>query len=185
MSCLNNLYTATTTSPGLIPAILLTEQLHISHKLFFSSVLLCVCICVFCDSLVEEGEQVSHNDEGFAWQRLQNFLDMDCPLLEALHCWKITQPQHPGDYSHNQVHKQERTHTHRQRDPKLTDTGYEIMEDFFREEGVVQSSKVKLQDTSDGVHVVVILVPCQRVLTYKRMRGRGREGRREEGGGKR
>lgn len=52
------------------------------------------------------------------------------------------------------------------------------MEDFFREEGVIQSSKVELQDTSNGVHVVVILVPCQRVLTYSRMRERWVEGGR-------
>lgn len=42
------------------------------------------------------------------------------------------------------------------------------MEDFLREKGVVQSSKIKLQDTSNGVHVVVILVPSQWVLTYIR-----------------
>lgn len=39
------------------------------------------------------------------------------------------------------------------------------MEDFLWEEGLVQSSKVELQDAGDGVHVVIILVPCQRVLT--------------------
>ncbi|TNN63302.1 hypothetical protein EYF80_026478 [Liparis tanakae] len=44
--------------------------------------------------------------------------------------------------------------------------GYEVMEDFLWEEGVVQTSKVELQDASNGVHVVVILLPCQRVLTY-------------------
>ena len=44
------------------------------------------------------------------------------------------------------------------------------MEDFLGEEGMVQSSEVELQDASDGVHVVVILVPCQRVLTYIRTR---------------
>lgn len=43
------------------------------------------------------------------------------------------------------------------------------MEDFLREEGMVQSSKVELQDTSNGVHVMVILVPCQWVLTYIQM----------------
>lgn len=48
----------------------------------------------------------------------------------------------------------------------LTDTGYEVMEDFLREEGMVQSSEVELQDTSNRVHVMVILVPCQWVLTY-------------------
>lgn len=48
----------------------------------------------------------------------------------------------------------------------LTDTGYEVMEDFFRKEGVLQASKVELQDSSNRVHVMVILVPCQRVLTY-------------------
>lgn len=53
----------------------------------------------------------------------------------------------------------------RPQDERLTDAGYEVMEDFLREEGLVQSSKIELQDTGDGVHVVIILVPCQRVLT--------------------
>lgn len=44
------------------------------------------------------------------------------------------------------------------------------MEDFLREEGMVQSPKVELQDTSNRVHVMVILVTCQRVLTYIRLR---------------
>lgn len=39
------------------------------------------------DSLVEEGEQVSHDDEGFAWQGLQDLSDVNGPLLEALHRW--------------------------------------------------------------------------------------------------
>lgn len=41
----------------------------------------------FGDSLVEEGEQVSHDDEGFVWQRLEDLFDVNGPLLEALHCW--------------------------------------------------------------------------------------------------
>lgn len=36
-----------------------------------------------------------------------------------------------------------------QKDVRLTDTGYEVMEDFLREKGVVQSSKVELEDTSN------------------------------------
>lgn len=68
----------------------------------------------------------------------------------------------PWDYSHSQIHK----HTNRQKEVTLTDTGYEVMEDFFREEGVIQASKVKLEHTSNWVHVMVILVPCERVLTY-------------------
>lgn len=44
------------------------------------------------------------------------------------------------------------------------------MEDFLREEGMVQSSEVELQDTSNRVHVMVILVPCQWVLTCDQMR---------------
>lgn len=44
-------------------------------------------MCVSCYSLVEEGKQVSHDDEGFAWQRLQDFLNVDSPVLEALHGW--------------------------------------------------------------------------------------------------
>lgn len=72
------------------------------------------------------------------------------------------------------------THWHKNtpKDERLTDTGYEVMEDFLREEGLVQSSKVQLQDASNGVHVMVILVPCQRVLTYIQTRRR-----RGEGGG--
>ena len=50
----------------------------------------CVCVCVCWYSLVKEGKQVSHDDEGFVRQRLQTFLDVDCPLHEALHCWNIT-----------------------------------------------------------------------------------------------
>lgn len=67
---------------------------------------------------------------------------------------------------------------------RLTDTGYEVMEDFLGEEGVVQASEVELQNASDGVHVVIILIPRQRVLTY-RQRGKGggrREKKKEEKG---
>ena len=63
------------------------------------------------------------------------------------------------------------------KDETLTDTGYEVMEDFLREEGLVEPSEVELQDAGNGVHVVVILVPCQRVLTYTQRRSRKREGK--------
>lgn len=63
-------------------------------------------------SLVEEGEQVSHDDEGFARQRLQDFFDVNGTLLEALHRWNTPQTSHPEDYSYNQEHK------HRQREKK-------------------------------------------------------------------
>ena len=35
--------------------------------------------------LVEEGKQISHDDEGLAGQRLQNLPDVDCSLLETFH----------------------------------------------------------------------------------------------------
>lgn len=47
----------------------------------------------------------------------------------------------------------------------LTDAGHQVVEDVLREERVFQSPEVELQDTSYGVHVVVILVPCQGVLS--------------------
>lgn len=50
------------------------------------------------------------------------------------------------------------------------------MEDFLREQGVVQSSEVELEHASDGVHVVVVLVSCQRVLPYIQQRQRAGEG---------
>lgn len=125
--------------------------------------------CVFiasCYSLVEEGEQVSHDDEGFAWHRLQDFFDVNGTLLEALHRWNTPQTSHPEDYSYNQEHKhRQREKKNRLQDERLTDAGYEVMEDFLWEEGLVQSSKIELQDAGDGVHVVIILVPCQRILT--------------------
>ena len=74
------------------------------------------------------------------------------------------------------AYKHIKTHRTDQKDETLTDTGYEVMEDFLREEGLVQASEVELQDAGDGVHVVVILVPCQRVLTYIRRRIRRGEG---------
>lgn len=40
------------------------------------------------------------------------------------------------------------------------------MEDILREERLVQSSKVEFQDTGNGVHVVIVLVHCEWVLTY-------------------
>lgn len=42
------------------------------------------------------------------------------------------------------------------------------MEHILGEEGLIQASKVQLQNASDGVHVVVILVSCQRILTFPR-----------------
>lgn len=42
------------------------------------------------------------------------------------------------------------------------------MEHILGEEGLIQSSKVQLQNASDGIHVVVILVSCQRILTFPR-----------------
>lgn len=62
-----------------------------------------------------------------------------------------------------------RRETERRQGEKRTDAGYEVMEDFLWEEGLVQSSEVELQDASNGVHVVVVLVSCQRVLTYRQM----------------
>lgn len=47
----------------------------------------------------------------------------------------------------------------------LTDTGHEVMEDVLGEERVFQPPEVELQDTSDGIHVMVILVPSQGVLS--------------------
>lgn len=51
-----------------------------------------LCNVVPCDSLVEEGEQVSHDDEGFVWLRLEDLFDVNSPLLEALHRWN-THPE--------------------------------------------------------------------------------------------
>jgi hypothetical protein len=47
----------------------------------------------------------------------------------------------------------------------LTDTGNQVMEDVFREERVFQAPEVKLEDTSYRVHVMVILVPSQGILS--------------------
>lgn len=44
-------------------------------------------VCVSCYLLVEEGKQVSHDDKGFAWQGLQDLLNVDSPVLETLHGW--------------------------------------------------------------------------------------------------
>lgn len=52
------------------------------------------------------------------------------------------------------------------------------MEDFLWEEGLVQSSEIELQDAGDRVHVVVVLVSCQWVLTYRKMLDHSRWGRR-------
>lgn len=42
------------------------------------------------------------------------------------------------------------------------------MEHILGEEGLIQSSKVQLQNTSNRVHVVVILVSCQWILAFVR-----------------
>lgn len=76
-----------------------------------------MCLLASRYSLVEEGEQVSHDDEGFAGQRLQDFFDVNGTLLEALHRWNTAQTSHPEDYSYNQEHK------HRQRERKKKKTG--------------------------------------------------------------
>lgn len=47
----------------------------------------------------------------------------------------------------------------------LTHAGHQVMEDVLGEERVFQPPEVKLQDASYGVHVMVILVPSQRVLS--------------------
>lgn len=64
------------------------------HLIFFTtSYSNCpLCNVVPCDSLVEEGEQVSHDDEGFVWLRLEDLFDVNGPLLEALHRWN-THPE--------------------------------------------------------------------------------------------
>lgn len=47
----------------------------------------------------------------------------------------------------------------------LTDTGHQVVEDVLGEERVLQPPEVKLQDTGYGVHVVVVLIPSQGVLS--------------------
>lgn len=42
------------------------------------------------------------------------------------------------------------------------------MEDILREEGLIQSSEVQLQNTSNRIHVMVILVSCQWILAFIR-----------------
>lgn len=42
------------------------------------------------------------------------------------------------------------------------------MEHILGEEGLIQSSKVQLQNTGNRIHVVVVLVSCQRVLAFPR-----------------
>lgn len=66
---------------------------------------------LFFHSLVEEGEQVSHDDENFTRQGLQNLLDVNSSLLETLHCWKNKWPQPPRDYSDNQNQNRKNRHT--------------------------------------------------------------------------
>lgn len=50
---------------------------------------------------------------------------------------------------------------------ELTDAGCQVMEDVLREERVFQPPEVKLQDTCDGVHVMVILVTSQGVFSWE------------------
>lgn len=47
----------------------------------------------------------------------------------------------------------------------LTDTGHQVMEDVLGEQRVFQTPEVKLQDACYGIHVMVILVPSQGVLS--------------------
>ena len=47
----------------------------------------------------------------------------------------------------------------------LTDAGHQVVEDVLGEERVLQPPEVQLQDASYGVHVVVILVSSQGVLS--------------------
>ena len=74
---------------------ILPDSPELRTRLSWDAQCLCVCaLCVFvfvfgcvvsCCLLVEEGEQISHNDEGLAGQRLQNLPDVNCSLLEAFH----------------------------------------------------------------------------------------------------
>lgn len=47
----------------------------------------------------------------------------------------------------------------------LTDAGHQVVEDVLGEERVLEAPEVQLQDAGYGVHVVVILVPSQGVLS--------------------
>ena len=47
----------------------------------------------------------------------------------------------------------------------LTDAGHQVVEDVLGEVRVFQPPEVQLQDAGYGVHVVVILVPSQGVLS--------------------
>lgn len=47
----------------------------------------------------------------------------------------------------------------------LTDAGHQVVEDVLGEERVFQPPEVELQDASYGVHVMVVLVPSQGVLS--------------------
>lgn len=42
------------------------------------------------------------------------------------------------------------------------------MEHILGEEGLIQSSKVELQNTSNRIHVMVVLVSCQWILAFIR-----------------
>ena len=41
------------------------------------------------------------------------------------------------------------------------------MENFLREERLIEPPEVQLEHASDGVHVMVILVPSQRILACR------------------
>lgn len=137
------------------------QQLHIVDYSFF---LYCVCLCPATHWLRKANRYL---------MIIRVLLGRDCRtlLMWTARSWRlsIAGKQHSHD-TQEITHTIKHINTQRQKDVTLTDTGYEIMEDFLREKGVIQSPKVELEDTSNRVHVVVILVPCQRVLTYIRTR---------------
>ena len=81
--------------------------------------------------MIEEGKEISHDNQSGLGQDQKDFPDMHSSLLQVVHC----------------------------------DTGNQVMEDVFREERVFQAPEVKLEDTSYRVHVMVILVPSQGILS--------------------
>lgn len=48
----------------------------------------------------------------------------------------------------------------------LTDTGQQIVESLFGEKRVFQTTKVKFENTSHGVDVMITLIICQRVIAW-------------------
>lgn len=46
----------------------------------------------------------------------------------------------------------------------LTDTGQQIVESFFGEKRVFQTTKVKFENSSHRVDVMITLIICQRVI---------------------